>query len=145
MQKVQLAFYKGGKGFISRTIAWWKKSTYTHVEIKIGDFLYSSSELEGGVRIKSQKLNPAKWDIVDLPFLDIKDANNIIKFFDLRLNCKYDWWGIIKSQIFGASRHSENRYFCSEICAEAIGLSEPNRYCPQALYNVITDWQRLYK
>lgn len=38
-------------------------------------------------------------------------------------------------------RHSESRWFCSEICAAALGLKSPQRMSPQLLFEVLT-WGR---
>ena len=143
-KKVRLAFYKGKKGVAARLIAWWKKAKYTHAEVLIDNVIYSSSEIDGGVRRKEKSsFHPDRWEIVDIPWHVTEEQ--VVDFYNKTDAHDYDWRGIIRSQLFGSNRHNESKWFCSEWCAAAIGISEPQRYCPQALYDLVKDFKRLKK
>ena len=69
---MKAAFYKetrpGLPGIYNRLVRWWTKSPYSHVELVVSTGrAWSSSFEDGGVRSKLIDLDPAKWDLVDLP------------------------------------------------------------------------------
>lgn len=140
---MKLAFYKGKKGRFSRLIGWWKNAEYTHVECLIHGMSYTSSELDGGVVKRQMEFKKKNWTVIDVPWQI--NEEQVTGFFESQMGKNYDWMGIVKSQILGANRHNKNRWFCSEICAKAIGLTEPHRYDPQGLYNIIMDFKNLNK
>ena len=133
--KVKVAFYKGKKGFISKLICWYKDAKYSHCELVYGGYCFSSSEVDGKVRRKKINLREETWDVIDIPWLYA--PGELFAFFRKHEGKKYDFKGIILSQIFGHQRHNPNKYFCSEFCAEAIGLRNPQRFDPQGLYDLL--------
>lgn len=145
---VTLAFYKGPTGLFGRLIRAATKSPYSHVELIAGDAYYgqltecySSSETDGGVRMKSICLDGEEWDLITLLHYPSTAAN----FIQQKAGQKYDWLGILLSQVFPLARHRKNRWFCSEICAAALGFEQPHRYSPGALYELVWREMRLVR
>jgi hypothetical protein len=54
----------------------------------------------------------------------------------------YDYLG---SQLFGLRRHQADRWFCSELCAHALGLGQPHRYAPDDLKQEIEERNALFE
>jgi hypothetical protein len=53
------------------------------------------------------------------------------------LGARYDYAGLMLSQVLAFGRHNPDKWFCSEICAAALGLPNPQRVSPQFLFDVI--------
>lgn len=145
---ITLAFYKGrGTSWKSRAKDWAIRfatgGQYSHVELIEGsaDFdtvqiCLSSSGRDGGVREKRMKLDPAKWDLVELRV----DAEGPATFIRNKIGRRYDYPALIFSQFFALGRHNPDRWFCSEIVAASLGLDQPHRLSPQMLFEVVT-WE----
>lgn len=144
MPTLHLASYKstrpGWHGLINRAIRFFTKSIYSHSEICKGDpfagpvYCLSSVGSEGGVRLKLMQLNPAKWDVIALP-PHVTDT----KFWDFteeNIGKKYDLIGCMRTVLPFVSREHKTRWFCSEVCAEIIGHTEPWRMHPGVLHAV---------
>lgn len=147
---ITLAFYKGrGKSWWQRVQDWAirfaTRSPYSHVELIEGraalgkeTLCLSSSGRDGGVREKIIPLNPDHWDLVELE----DQPEEIGDFIRQRSGARYDYLGIVFSQIFSLGRHNPDKWFCSEICAAALGMPNAQRMSPQALYDVVS-WAQL--
>lgn len=145
MSNVYLALYKGrrsGKGLnvrLSQFSDWLTrkltKGQYSHCELVVerddGQFCcYSSSIRDGGVRQKIMPLPEEKWDLIPLDWNEEK-AYKMALFFYQNKGKKYDWLGAV-GVVLKCSQ-DKRKYFCSEFCAEAIGLAEPWRFSPNDL------------
>lgn len=141
-----LAFYKG-KGtwtdYVIRFVTW---SSYSHVELllndsRIGDEAqaWSASGRDGGVRTKSIKFDPAKWTFVCVPWARTDATLRV----EAELGKPYDFAGLLGSQLFKLRWHQRNRWFCSEICAHAIGLDTPQAYSPGDLMDFVSQRNHL--
>ncbi|KMW56991.1 putative cytoplasmic protein [Candidatus Rhodobacter oscarellae] len=149
---ITLAFYKGlGKTRWQRlqdgAIRFATGGVYSHVELIPGSAQHgdtaqclSSSGRDGGVRAKRILLKPESWDLVELRI----DADKPAQFIRDRIGAQYDYNGILLSQVLALGRHDESRWFCSEICAAALGLPNPQRVSPQFLFDVVT-WDKRVK
>lgn len=141
--QVYLALYKGkktGKGinvWAARFADWAiRKITggqYSHCEIAInrgGKFeCYSASWRDGGVRRKLIHLTPDKWDLIRLPETTAQQARELYR---QTLGAKYDTWGVFAT-VLPHIKGSRKRWFCSEWCAAAMGLAQPEKYSPNDL------------
>lgn len=146
---ITFAFYKGrGKTRWQRLqdagIRIATRGRYSHVELipgstVIGDevLCLSSSGRDGGVREKRILLKSDSWDLVALNINPSAPA----KFIRDRDGAAYDYKGILFSQLLALGRHDEARWFCSEICAAAIGIPAPQKVSPIRLYEWVT-WGR---
>lgn len=143
---VTLAFYKGrGNSVFQRfqegLIRSVTRGIYSHVELISGDALpdayavcLSASGRDGGVREKQILLKPESWDLVSMRM----DAEAPCQFIRDHLGARYDYAGLLLSQVLAFGRHDPDKWFCSEICAAALGLPNPQRVSPQFLFDVVT-------
>jgi hypothetical protein len=149
---ITLAFYKGrGDGLWFRFQDWAirfaTRSIYSHVEMisgraELGETsqCWSSSGRDGGVRMANITLKPGHWDLVELA----DEPDELTDFIQERAfpKKKYDYIGIVLSQILSLGRHNPDKWFCSEICAAALGIPNAQRMSPQSLYDMVT-WKHL--
>lgn len=138
---MKLAFYKGEGDWTDKLIRWWTGSKYSHVEIVTDNWMwYSVSPRDTKVRATYIKYKEENWDLVDI--------GNVVALHAVYMETKgskYDWLGILFSQVFAFNINSKKRWFCSEWCAEVLkrdGNSKikapSNFYSPGALYDAIT-------
>lgn len=131
---VQLALYKGAGDWSDALIRAWTQSRYSHCELVLPDGRWvSSSPRDGGVRVKRIAPEDEIWDFVPLPWLN---ARSVEALFEAEQSAKYDWRGILASQMVPFGIQSDSRWFCSEFCAAAMGIAEPQRYSPGQLWSL---------
>lgn len=127
---VKLALRKHDKRWFAKAICWWTGSIYSHCELVVDDICYSSSVMDGGVRAKQINLDPTKWDIIDLPWAD---ASKVISYFEKTQYNPYGWLQLLSSQLLNRNTGSDDGDFCSNWCAEALGLPNPLTLSPGTL------------
>ena len=88
---------------------------------------YSSSIRDGGVRLKTMPLPPEKWDLIPV---DVK-PEQVYEALAETFAAKYDWLGA--TGVIARWRHDKRKWFCSEWCAMALGLANPERFSPGSL------------
>ena len=147
---MKIAFYKGPGTIFDRMIGFYTASKYSHVELidDMGNW-YTSSPRDGGVVIGRIFPTESHWDIYDI---DINERL-VVKFFHREMGKKYDWLGILLSQLFKMDIHNRNRWFCSEIVHGALieaGMSKihtkaSNKYDPGRLFNLLVSIGEIYK
>ena len=146
---IYVAFYKGDstkKGVAGlreriedKVIRCVTKGPYSHCEIAVPDnagyySLFSSSPRDKGVRTKTHKLNPNKWDILPINV----EPKQIIDFYNKTQGLPYDILGVLG--IVLPFKDGRNKYFCSEWCYNAIFNSTDGfRVDPNRLYSIIKD------
>ncbi|MPS58906.1 MAG: hypothetical protein E2594_17310 [Pseudomonas sp.] len=135
---VQLALRKNDTRITARVIQWWTGSIYSHCELVVDGWCYSSSAMDKGVRRKQINLDPEKWDVIDLPW---NVSANIVSYFVQTDHHSYGWMGLIWSQLFNLNRTSDKAPFCSQWCAAALGIPNPASLNPATL----GDWVRFMK
>lgn len=143
---ITLAFYKGHaktrwQRLQDAAIRLATRGRYSHVELISGTAEHgdtaqclSSSGRDCGVRAKRILLKPESWDLIELRI----DPDKPAQFIRDRIGAPYDYKGILLSQVLALGRHDESRWFCSEICAAALDLPNPQRVSPQFLFDVVT-------
>lgn len=135
---MQLAMYKG-KGLIGNAaIRWWTESPFSHCELAIGDYCYSSSLMDKGVRKKQIILNPEHWMLVPLP--SDREAG-ALTYFDRTKGEKYSWLDLARSQVLNLGTDEPGASFCSDWCAAALGLPNSTSYSPKTLLRTVL-WLR---
>lgn len=107
---------------------------YSHCEIAVyKDVLfdcYSSSPRDGGVRMKNMALPSDRWDLIPVNLTE----QQVIDFFNQNKGKKYDWQAISVFLIPVINKlQSKNKWFCSEYCAENLGLKNSYRFSPNSL------------
>jgi hypothetical protein len=140
---MRIAFYKGRKRFFNRFVNWWTQGPYSHCEAVFSHedqwnpakpmYCASSSFLDGGVRFKDIVLDPAKWDVIDVPSVDGLLA---IDWFHHHLHDGYDLVGLLATSI--PVRHGGRRWFCNEAVGAAIGLDDAWRFNPTSFARIVT-------
>ena len=88
--KVELWFYKAEGNFYDKLIRSVNRTKYSHVEINIDGYCYSSSPRDGGVRRKQIPLNPQQWDVLSLEVTE-EHKQDILRFFEEQNGKAYDW------------------------------------------------------
>ncbi len=131
---VQLAMYKGKGDIANAFIRWWTGSQYSHCELVMGGWCYSSSMMDKGVRRKRIDTDSGNWDLIQLSFAD---AERIRKYFMQTDANRYGWLGLIRSQLFNRNRKTRGAQFCSEWCANALGLPNAPSYSPASLGRLV--------
>lgn len=130
MSRVKLAMYKGIGGPFNALIRWWNDSIYSHCELVIDGYCYSSSIMDKGVRRKQIDLYDGKWDLIDI---DWADAEYAISYFQKTRKHNYGFPSLISSQLLNLNRSIGSAPFCSQWCAAALGLPNPASYSPRTL------------
>ncbi len=132
---IRLALYKGAGDWMDSGIRIWTRSPYSHCEIVLPDGRWvTSSPREGGVVSRVIVCDPSEWDFIDLPWVT---AAAVEALFEAERGARYDWIGLLGSQVLPVGIQSHTRWFCSEFCATVIGLELPQRYSPGSLAEVV--------
>ena len=128
---IQVAFYKKPGTTFDKFVRWRTKSQYSHVELLIDGWGYSSSNRDGGVRRKVLDTSWG-WDLYEIKLTDAQ-ALRLQYFWANTQGCRYDKLGLV-GFLFGitALQH-EDRYSCGEWCAGALGFDDPEIFTPQKL------------
>jgi hypothetical protein len=117
---MKLAFYRAiAGGLLDWLIAMRHWGKYSHVELVFSDGLsFSSSIRDGGVRFKRIEYKPDRWDFLDLP-ITAPEEYIVRRWAEDQLGKGYDKPGIL-AYINPLRKQDPNRYYCSEICCEAL-------------------------
>jgi hypothetical protein len=108
-------------------------SKYSHCELVIDGICWSSSPRDKGVRSSWIDLQDGKWDLVQLPACYSKEK--ALQWFKQHEGLKYDLLGAIRSAA-PVGRNQKDKWFCSEACAAALGITNPHRYTPAGLFEL---------
>jgi hypothetical protein len=124
--KIRIAFYKGKGNWKNKIIRWWTGSPYSHAELVMPDnytWISISPLLSSTVssRIKTD-FDLEKWDFIQFDIA--QDQHNILlEFFEDTKDCKYDWIGMIFSQLLPFHIKRKNKWYCSEWIAYALRIA----------------------
>jgi|ETNvirenome_6_85_1030632.scaffolds.fasta_scaffold00014_35 hypothetical protein len=124
--KIRIAFYKGKGKWKEKIIRWWTKSPYSHAELIMPDnytWISISPLLKSTVssRIKTD-FDLQKWDFVEFEITQ-EQHNVLLDFYDETKGCKYDWIGMIMSQLLPFHIKRKNKWYCSEWIAYALRIA----------------------
>ena len=145
MTQVYLALYKGRKRGKTPREQWQRlmdwavraatRGQYSHCEIAVKhgfaeDYhCYSASLRDGGVRSKTMPLPADKWDLLEIRDVDAYDK--VWALFQQTRGAKYDYCGALGLVL--PIRQARQRWFCSEWCAKALELGQPEKFSPNRL------------
>ena len=136
---IKAAFYKGKGDLANKIIRWWTRSIYSHCELVFDGVCMSSSMRDGGVRAKMIDLDSGNWDVIDVPWANRMYAHaHWIK----TMNQPYGFMDLITSQVFNRGMNDEGAAFCSEWCAEALGIIRASTLSPAGLFDTINNENR---
>ena len=130
---VKIAFRKNDKRLLSRFIQWWTDSPYSHCEIVVDEWCYSSSAMDKGVRRKKIDLDSDSWDVLELTWVD---GNSVKNYFYKTSDNSYGYLLLITSQFLNLGKDSEESQFCSMWCANALGIPNASQESPKTLYEL---------
>lgn len=102
---------------------------------------WSASGRDGGVRATRIKFKPERWKFLPVPWAH----DNAVDLIDKQRGKKYDFGGLLGSQLFNLRMHRPNHWFCSEICAYALGLARPHSLSPGDLFDRVSDMNRAFQ
>lgn len=131
-EKIQLWFYKADGNFYDKLIRFVNRTEYSHVELCIDGYCYSSSPRDGGVRRK-QIVFSEHWDKIELEVTE-QHKQSILMLFEQEQGSAYDWLGAVKTTVRFFPNHKD-KWFCSEIIAQALGLKFARRFTPADLFD----------
>lgn len=129
---------KNEKNCFHRLISFFTNSDIVHCELvsikNTKEFFGYSSYPNDGVRSAWIHYDPSEWIFIELKDVKTKDIKD---FFERTKGRKYDWLGCL-GFVFG-NPDNPKRYFCSEWCAEALGLENPSKISPDKLYKILME------
>jgi hypothetical protein len=127
---VQLALYKGKGQIGNALIRWWTGSIYSHCELVVDGWCYSSSMMDKGVRRKRIDLADGKWDLVALGWVE---GSSVVNYFADTDSDTYGWFSLVTGQLFNLNRDQQGAQFCSQWCAGAVGMPNSVTLNPDTL------------
>jgi len=135
---MKIAFYKATKkginGIYNKGVRWLEDGKYSHCELIFSNGISASSSfMDGGVRFKEIEYDLTKWDIFELPWADEQKA---LEYFKVNQGKPYNIRGNVHF-LLGFVRGDSEGLFCSEACAEALGLQSGWLFAPNALAHII--------
>lgn len=130
---LRVAFRVGDVRLFARLIHAWDRADVSHCEVATTwrereHRCMSASMLDRGVRAKPLVLSDAKWRVYEVPH----DPLEAEAWFAEHDGDRYDVLGLLGFAI-RPIKGWLRAYFCSEACAEMLGLPEAWRYSPRAL------------
>jgi len=153
--RIRVAFYKGCDGWWNSIVRWWTKSEYSHAELVMPDettWISISPFLSSRVESREKKeYDENLWDFIDF-FISEKEYFEIEDFYEETKGSKYDWVGMIMSQLLpsGLKLTNVKKWYCSEWIAHALSaadvipwkkfkLYEKKDISPGALYKIVSE------
>lgn len=134
---IRVAFRYSDRRPFARLVGWWDRTDTAHCEVAWAwsepqHECVSSSWLDGGVRGKSLALLPSRWRIYEVD----AQPQLALAWLARHKDKRYDWLGLL-GFVWRPLRDFRRRWFCSEACADILGIADPWRFSPAALEAVI--------
>ncbi len=123
---ITLCFYRGPEGIFGKLVRVFTLSRYSHVEIRFGLISFAASPRIGVVRHFGKDYAPELWDTITVQ----ADTRTAMDWLSARVGCRYDWSGILLSELLPFKRQANSRWYCSELaCAlmQAAGVMAKRR------------------
>ena len=151
MEKISIAFFKGGDNLFHKIVRWWTKSPYSHAELIMptGEWISISPILAKQVESRTSPEAPMRqWDFIEIE-VNEKKIESLERFYELTKGQKYDWFGMIASQLLPFHIKGRSRWYCSEWIAYALRISgilkwdriqiyDQSDLSPQKLYELVS-------
>lgn len=109
----------------------WTRRDTDHCELVVDGKWHSSLLWSGGVR-RTIEQPAGEWRFTELPWAD---ARRVLEFYEQTKDAPYDWLAIV-GQIIRGRWHLLKAFMCSEWCAAALGLPQPESYDPGLLGDI---------
>tara|TARA_R110002020_G_scaffold44161_6_gene127605 strand:+ start:10532 stop:11014 length:483 start_codon:yes stop_codon:yes gene_type:complete len=124
--KIKVAFYCGKGTWINRVVRWWTRSRYSHAELVMPDGItwigispFKTSKLCARLGDERNLLN---WDLIEIEVTE-NQLSVINEFYESTKGCRYDWIGMILSQVLPYHIKRKGKWYCSEWIAYALRIS----------------------
>lgn len=142
---IPILSYKGRGHLFNRIVSTWSKGPYSHTEAVLSNlnpqlgaeplFLMGSSSFrDGGVRMKSFRIDDDKWDLrVIRSKASIQEA---FDWFALHDKDSYSVLGLL-GLFIAQPQENNGSSFCNESVGLSIGLKEAWRYDPNSFFQFI--------
>jgi hypothetical protein len=115
---INLLFYKGPGNFRDQLVRLWTQSPYSHSEFGRSDGFYHSNDRFSLLsRLESFEISPNDWEICQI-ILPAQIVDRLERRQIKKNGTKYDWIGIVFSQVFRLGLHDSKRWFCSKSNAD---------------------------
>lgn len=105
----------------------WTRSPYSHVEVVIDGLCYTSSLMDGGVRVKKIDLSGAHWDLLDASWIN---TDRVIEFYERTKGEPYGYLDLISQHVLRLPWHQSKGWLCSEWIAAAANLPNSRTWTP---------------
>jgi hypothetical protein len=130
------AFYKAKGTLLDRVIRYWDNGPYSHCELVFQDGMSCSATNRDGMRVRGKYISydNDSWDFIELPD-DLEEAAR--RFFTLTDGAKYDLLGQVRFLFLSPFKGFKDKYWCSEWCAQALGMPEPWRHTPNSFRSAV--------
>lgn len=128
MAALQIAFRYADTRIFARLVCALRGGDSAHCEAsthRVVDVHHcvSASFLDKGVRPKVMPLPAAKWRVYEMP----AEGARGLAWLEKHRGARYDWPGLL-GFIVPWVKHKLSWWFCSEACADILGLQDPHRY-----------------
>ncbi|WP_298359096.1 hypothetical protein [uncultured Litoreibacter sp.] len=147
---IYLAFYRGEGRFLSDTLVQRiTRSEFSHCELFISDRpplpgdtyrCISAAGKHGGVYTHDVTFRAGAYEFVPVPWAPQDTFERALR----HLGKGYDYWGLLMTQLVNMRRHTPDRWFCSKLCARAMGLADAHTYAPGDLKRVVEEHNRTF-
>ena len=164
--EIRIAFYKGKGNWKNKVIRWWTKSPYSHAElilpdeitwVSISPFLTSTVSARSVYQVK----NLEDWDFLNFELswrgpVQEYQIEQLHYFIQETNGAKYDWLGMILSQMFPYLIKHRDKWYCSEWIAHALVKARVVKWdrlpiyktpnlSPGKLYELLKNYKPSYK
>lgn len=110
----------------------WTWSRWSHAELVLGEWCFSSSARDGGVRRKKIDLASGRWDVIEIDLSE--DAYRRARSWILaHEGDRYDWFNIIR-WVLPFVPQIKGQWICYEAVGAMLGLAGPHRLDADDLY-----------
>ncbi len=147
---IYLAFYRGEGRFLSDTLVQRvTRSEFSHCELFTSDtpplpgethLCVSAVGKHGGVCEREMTFRPGAYEFVPVPWAPADTVDRARR----HMGSGYDYWGLLMTQFINMRRHAPDRWFCSKLCAKALGLADAHTYAPGDLKRIVEEHNRTY-
>lgn len=125
---IRIAFRYGDTRLFARLVCLFQGGDSAHCEVSVRQVAdvhecISASWMDGGVRAKTMPLPADKWRIYEVP----GDPMAAIAWLHAHDGSPYDSLGLL-GFIWRRIKGWRGAWFCSEVAAEILGLTDPWRY-----------------
>lgn len=135
---VAIAFYKGPPRndwwhtASHYAIRLWTWSRWSHAELVIDGWCYSSSARDSGVRRKQIDLTSGRWDLLSLNLTE-QQVSRALAWFLQHEDDMYDYLNIGRF-ILPIIGHERDRWVCFEAIGESLGLAGTHKLTANDLH-----------